>query len=252
MIYYIINSPGPVNSKQNCTMLRNYAVLHDAALLHQEQSQGEPRAKWLPWPQAEDVHSSRNTSDSQRSEKSQRSGPCIKLLWVFSVETSATSYFPSFRWPLVFDRRRRSRSRSRSGSLIAGVVRRQRCQRICRCSTSTKAVAETAGGDWRSVREITGKLWNRELSSSAVVLVWPNQAFLCAQVKMSCWVHQMRFQKEFGDQHFQAQLRKSETPFMRPVFKWLENDWYPFVDWSSLLSLLVYNPCFELPVWKIR
>jgi len=180
---------------------------------------------------------------------------CIKLLWVVSVETSATSYFPSFPWPLVFDRRRRSRSRSRSGSLIAGVVRRQRCQRICRCSTATKAVAETAGGDWRSVREITGKLcqklWNRELSSSAVVLVWPNQAFLCAQVKMSCWVHQMRFQKEFGDQHFQ-----------RPAFGNLR---YPScVQFSSgwrvigfrlligLLSLLVYNPLFELPVWKIR
>ena len=30
-----------------------------------------------------------------------------------------------------------------------------------------------------------------------------------------------------------AQLRKSETPFMRPVFKWLESDWLPFVDWST-------------------
>ena len=61
----------------------------------------------------------------------------------------------------------------------------------------------------------------------------------------------MRFQKEFGDQHFQ-----------RPAFGNLR---YPScVQFSSgwrvigfrlligLLSLLVYNPLFELPVWKIR
>ena len=28
-------------------------------------------------------------------------------------------------------------------------------------------------------------------------------------------------------------FRKSEIPFMRPVFKWLESDWLPFVDWST-------------------
>ena len=229
-------------------MLRNYAVLHDAALLHQEQSQGEPRAKWLPWPQAE----------QRMFTAAQETPATLRDLKNHSLHQTALGCFGGNQryfllplismapWPLVFDRRRRSRSRSRSGSLIAGVVRRQRCQRICRCSTATKAVAETAGGDWRSVREITGKLWNRELSSSAgsaVVLVWPNQAFLCAQVKMSCWVHQMRFQKEFGDQHFQRPASEIWDTLHAPSFQvageWLASVcWLVYwVYWSTIPSL---------------
>ena len=157
-------------------------------------------------------------------------------------------------WPLVFDRRRRSRSRSRSGSLIAGVGRRQRCQRICRCSTATKAVAETAGGDWRSVREITGavpKAVKQRIKqfSSCPGLTKPGIS-MCSS------------QDELLGTPDAVSKRVWRSTFPTPSFGNLRHP--SCVQFSSgwrvigfrlligLLSLLVYNPLFELPVWKIR
>ena len=87
---------------------------------------------------------------SQRSEKPSPASNCSGYLRV-----SRSCFSGNQHYFLVFNRRRRSRSRSRSGSLIARLVPAQRCQRIGECSTATKAVAEIAGGDGRSVRGIT-------------------------------------------------------------------------------------------------